>query len=103
VRRSSRPGAGRRNYRGPLLIHAAKGFTPEARSVCYYDPFRDALEGINAIEHAFGNYGPARSAWQLTEAVKFPNPIPCLGSLGLWKLPEHVVESLRAWLGERVP
>ena len=25
-------------YRGPLLIHAAKGFPPAARAICYTGP-----------------------------------------------------------------
>jgi len=121
-------------YRGPLLIHAAKGFPGNARALCYMDSFSetlqragykraselptgaligivtlvecistaDALEGIDAAEHAFGNYGRGRFAWKLTEAVKLVQPIPCRGALGLWKAPEEIVESLKSWLGERV-
>jgi hypothetical protein len=32
------------SYRGPLAIHAAKGFPKAAREVCGHDPFRTALE-----------------------------------------------------------
>ena len=31
-------------YRGPLAIHAAKGFPPDARALCETTPFRQALE-----------------------------------------------------------
>ena len=122
------------HYRGPLLIHAAKGFPGRARAACYTDPFAavleragythasslptgaligivtlvgcvsttKALEGIDATEHAFGDYGPGRFAWQLTEAVQLVQPIPCKGALGLWKVPDEIVESLKSWLGERI-
>lgn len=30
-------------YRGPLLIHAAKRFTPVERDVCFEDPIREVL------------------------------------------------------------
>ena len=32
------------NYRGPLAIHAAKRFPPEARLLCHEQPFRSFLE-----------------------------------------------------------
>lgn len=31
------------NYRGPIAIHAAKGFPPEARALCDEEPFRSCL------------------------------------------------------------
>jgi hypothetical protein len=114
-------------YRGPLLVHAAKGFPAAARGVCYHEVFRyalaregyndsselpigaiigivalvgcvstaQALERIDPVEQAFGNYGPGRFAWQLTEAMRFPDPIPCRGALGLWRVPDEIVEALR--------
>ena len=30
-------------YRGPIAIHAAKGFPPDARALCRTQPFRAAL------------------------------------------------------------
>lgn len=33
-------------YRGPLLIHAAKGFPKWAKETCEEDEFRDALSGL---------------------------------------------------------
>jgi hypothetical protein len=114
-------------YRGPLLVHAAKGFPAAARGVCYHEVFRyalaregyndsselpigaiigivalvgcvstaQALERIDPVEQAFGNYGPGRFAWQLTEAMRFPDPIPCRGALGLWRVPDEIVEAVR--------
>ena len=34
------------SYRGPLAIHAAKGFPKPARNLCYASPFRDYLRDI---------------------------------------------------------
>lgn len=31
------------DYRGPLAIHAAKGFPKWARNTCYWEPFQQAL------------------------------------------------------------
>lgn len=121
-------------YRGPLLIHASKGFPLGARTICHRAPFcyalaragylhpkelplgaivgivtltgctstTDALEGISAEEHAFGDYGPGRFAWRLTEALRFNEPIPCKGALGLWKVPDEIARQLEARFGERV-
>ena len=35
-------------YRGPVAIHAAKRFPPEARALCAYEPFHRALAGAAA-------------------------------------------------------
>ena len=37
------------SYRGPLAIHAAKGFPRWARELCAEEPFRMALSGL--LEH----------------------------------------------------
>jgi hypothetical protein len=121
-------------YRGPLLIHAAKGFPLGARAVCHRAPFchalaaagfhhvgelplgqilgivtltgcistAKALEGIDASEHSFGDYGVGRFAWQFTEPLLFDEAIPCRGSLGLWKVPDEIARALELRLGERV-
>ena len=121
-------------HRGPLLIHAAKGFPRHARAICHTDPFSEtlqragykhaselptgaiigivtlvgcsstakALKGIDPVEHAFGDYGPGRFAWQLTEALQLVQPMACKGALGLWKVPDEIADSLTPWLAERV-
>lgn len=33
------------SYRGPLAIHAAKGFPKWARDLCFEEPFREELRG----------------------------------------------------------
>lgn len=38
----------RTSYRGPIAIHAAKGFPKDAQNICYTQPFLRILLGINA-------------------------------------------------------
>lgn len=40
----------RAKYRGPLAIHAAKRFPPQARASCYHDPFCSALAAAGYTE-----------------------------------------------------
>lgn len=42
-------------------------------------------------EIAFGDYGPDRWMWVLEEVRRLPEPIPCLGALGLWDVPADVL------------
>lgn len=117
-------------YRGPIAIHASKGFPGWARDFACEDPavaplFRAA--GLVAIgedwtlrfplgkvvatarltacidtedprwrraalgdparphEEAFGDYGPGRYMWFLSDVVALPEPIPARGALGLWE------------------
>ncbi len=101
-------------YRGPLAIHAAKGFPWQATTYAYTDPqvrgvvpdhelpyprgvvlcivtLMDCrrIEDLTALsiqERAFGDYGPGRWAWQLTDLQLLNSPYPCKGSLGLWNV-----------------
>lgn len=36
-------------YRGPLAIHASKGFPVKCRSLCFVEPFRSAM--LEALDH----------------------------------------------------
>lgn len=42
-------------------------------------------------EWAFGDYGPGRYMWLLSNPVMWPEPIPCKGSLKIWTVPEAMV------------
>ena len=96
-------------YRGPLYIHAAKGFPPSAREfalqvygnpailpniprgaiiarawlldVC---PTADMWSKISPEEARYGDYTPGRFAWVLTN-IKQLEPIPWKGALGLFE------------------
>lgn len=43
-------------------------------------------------EFAFGDYGPHRYAWPLPYAMKLREPVPCKGALGLWAVPQVVLD-----------
>jgi hypothetical protein len=106
--------------RGPLAIHAAKGFPRAARDLCEAAPFCDALGGLSAgdlprgmllgtvevlgcvptdgpeaelldeRERAFGDYSPGRWAWLLSGHRAFDEPVPMSGALGIWRVPEDL-------------
>lgn len=45
-------------------------------------------------EYAFGDYSPDRYAWPLPHARKLREPIPCKGALGLWSVPQSVIDAV---------
>ncbi len=52
------------------------------------EPITDEMEYfLLAKERAFGDWAPGRYAWKLENPRALPEPIPCKGSLGLWRLP----------------
>ncbi len=108
-------------YRGELVIHAAKRWTADAHDLIQESPFREALQGhqiprgaIVAVvrltgclrttdsqpsypECAFGNYDDGRFAWVL-ERVRAIEPVPCRGRQRLWDVPEDVEARVRSQL-----
>ncbi|KKM82316.1 hypothetical protein LCGC14_1320910 [marine sediment metagenome] len=102
------------HYRGPLAIHAAKGFPRWAIELAREEPFATALvrAGIRRLdelprgaiiatanlvdcvpteivsiseqERAFGDYTPGRWAWFLEDVTQLALPIPWRGQLGLF-------------------
>lgn len=110
--------------RGRIAVHASKKFPRWAKDLIQEDPYfvttlgkypfiniaRGAIVGtvdINDMqptdelrdflgrkEIAFGDYQSERWAWQLTNPVRLPEPIPCRGSLGLWEVPLEIVIQL---------
>lgn len=56
----------------------------------------DIVSQIGAREQSFGDYGPNRFAWFLTDAYRLEQPIPCKGALGLWTVPPDIVTQLEA-------
>lgn len=113
------------DYRGPLLIHAAKKLCvdvdPKLAEILA-DEFgghwarelpRGALIGIcdlisctptermhvDADENAQGNYAPGRFAWGCQNARLFAEPIPYKGMQGLFTVPDYVVLEV---LGDRI-
>ncbi len=45
-----------------------------------------------AREQAFGDYSANRFAWKLTDVKRVPHPFPCKGALGLWSVPQIVLD-----------
>lgn len=45
-----------------------------------------------ALELAFGDYSPGRFAWVFEFVKTIADPIACRGALGLWDVPDEVVE-----------
>lgn len=109
------------NYRGPLAIHAAKGFPKAAKEFAEVEraigrvPPRIAIGAIVAVarvvdvrrteeaalelsglERHLGDYSWGRYAWKLVDVRRLDEPIGCKGALGLWTPPPDVLEQLLA-------
>jgi len=103
-------------YRGPLVIHAAKGFPRSARdfaateralgrvperlpfgalvsvtSILDVRPTDELALTISGLERHLGDYSPGRWGWLLGETEKFDEPIGFKGSLGLFNIPLDLV------------
>jgi len=113
----------RTHYRGPLAIHASKGFrwpedwelvpfpAPDAlprgailavatlRTVQWtghnavYPP--DWLRTVDDIERAFGDFSEKRYGWFLEDVHELAEPIPCRGARGLWTVPPAIVAEIQ--------
>jgi hypothetical protein len=105
-------------HRGMLLIHAGRAFPETQRKLAGSEPFRSALaqRGIEApddlplgailgavavsaclpadkvkpgpMELAFGDFGPGRWAWKLSDPCRLPNPISYKGNRGIFDVPD---------------
>jgi hypothetical protein len=98
------------SYRGPLAIHAAKGFPPWAREFAETEralgripaqlpfgailctirlvnvhPAHEVQSDITALERYYGDFSYSRWAWILDSLESLPDPIPAKGALGLWE------------------
>ena len=111
----------RTRYRGPLLIHAAKGFPKSAQAMCQAEQFRLALwaagcdlaplltgmllgtgdvtdcrkigqqDRPSEPELSFGDYTPGRFAWRLENPRLLPKHIAYVGALGVFNVPDEVL------------
>lgn len=103
-------------HRGPILIHAAKGWTRDdmrfavdlhrrgilpldphdlprgqiiARAVIrYVGPTVPAYSLVEGLELELGDFTYSRFGWTLTQVEPLPEPVPWRGSLGLWDGPD---------------
>ena len=52
----------------------------------------------------WGDYGPGRYVWILSDVQRLRAPIDCPGKQGLWDVPEEIVAQIRAeWKDQRTP
>lgn len=107
------------HYRGRIAVHASVGFPKWAVEFAQTErafgriPARiplgqivglatiadcrhaeDMAPAISGLERLYGDYSFGRFAWVLCDIVAFPEPIPCKGSLGLWKVPQEILEQI---------
>jgi hypothetical protein len=77
----------------PLLIHAgaagAPPDTPEWKRISASADVRSAIIGcvrvVDIVRDSRSRWArPDQFHWQLADAVRFDEPIPCRGHLGLW-------------------
>lgn len=45
-----------------------------------------------AREMPFGDYGPRRFAWVLTDVARLPHPLPVKGAQGLWSVSQTLLD-----------
>ena len=57
------------SYRGPLLIHAAKGFPPDCQELCFEEPFRGTLAAAGFVNTAALPLGAIVAVCDLIESV----------------------------------
>jgi len=69
------------------------------RSTTYAGPAREGSWRVDLTvggELDFGDYAPGRYAWVLASVRRLPQPVPCRGALGLWRVPADVVARIDA-------
>lgn len=58
---------------------------------CY--PVED-IKNLTNEERLFGNWEAGRYAWEIAHVVRLPSPIPCKGQLGLWNVPQNILDEI---------
>ncbi len=57
---------------------------------------------ISLQEYAFGDYSDGRFGWLLSDPILFKEPIPCKGQLGIWNLPNELLNDVKSQLLQEV-
>lgn len=113
------------SLRGPVAIHASKGFPVAAKefALCEAFPYfehgpdwfpRGAIVAVGILvdvspaervrghlvdrEIFFGDYSDGRFAWHFENIRALPVPVPATGRLGIWTMPADV----RAAVGDQL-
>lgn len=58
------------DYRGPIAVHAAKGFPETARHYCHTEPFKSALERVGFTGPGLLPFGKILGVVELTEVLR---------------------------------
>jgi hypothetical protein len=84
------------SYRGPLLIHAGKSRARFRQA----PPLGEHVFGviIGLVDLIYVRQDRDSYAWILANPRRFERPIPHMGKLGLWEVPDELV-----WLGVAGP
>ena len=116
-------------YRGPVLIHASKGFPKDCQRFalaerallgclphelpCAAVVARALLVNCRATDEAdffgeasdqerrLGDWSPGRYCFYLSNVERLAEPIPWSGCLGLWSVPEELLRRVEAQLGKK--
>lgn len=97
-------------YRGPIAIHAAKGFPAFAREFAETEralgrlprqlplssvvaiarlvdirPTAEIRDQLGDLERLYGDFGTGRYAWLFDGIEELGHPVPARGALGLWE------------------
>ncbi len=87
-------------YRGPLLIHAARKWTRELKSLCHREPFRTALTAIGYDSPDLMPFGAIVAVAELVDCRPTSKPpragVPC----DLLDIPgaAHLLDDARRWV-----
>lgn len=105
-------------YRGEILIHAGMNrshltlFTPRpweyplgavlaVGTLSEVYPTEEKAGGISSEERDWGDWGPGRYAWHLTDVRALDHPIAARGRQGLWRPSNSLVDQVRDSLRQR--
>jgi hypothetical protein len=104
-------------YRGPIAIHAAKGFPSWAKdfartergcgrypdgsiplsavvataNLVRIERTENVADELSGLERLYGDYSWGRFAWFLEDVRALPEPIGCRGALGLWNVDDALL------------
>lgn len=98
------------SFRGGLWIHAGLAFDRSAPALVKDGPVAEMARGaiigrvdVVGTHHSDGCRVwctrwslPDSWHWELANPVALPEPVPCRGALGLWRVPDDVLAQLTA-------
>lgn len=58
------------------------------------EPTPQWVRDLSPQELAFGDFSPGRYGWRFEDVRALPEPVPCRGTQGIWRLTAEVWESI---------